>query len=522
MLPSWAMANLSHGGRLALIQSVLQATPLYLLQVIHPPKSVLTTIERIFNGFFWGSYNGRRHIHWSSWAKACFLVAEGGLGVRSLADYVRAFSMKLWWRFRSKSSLWSEYLHGHYCRNLHLTIAPYNRNHSPIWYRFCRIRDVAGPFLFWTLGEGSVSFWHDSEASKQAHAQGYLYTVGPVRDKIAWTGSSAGVFSTKSAWEAIRQASPRRQLLADVWHRSLRPIISVFRPFQDRIPVDAQMQQKGFSFPSKCQCCEVEETVPHLFIESMAVQDVWQHFPALFGLCLCDMGSLTHVVYFWRYSTPVHSDLHIWTLIPFLILWFTWTQWNAVKYRGVPFSIDGITLETVPRAPSIMRWRAPSSSWFKLNTDGSSFGNPGLAGAAGIIRDSVGHVHLAYQVALGTGTSVLVELTAVWRGLELALIQGLAPLVVEVDATTVITLLQSRVSGKWEVQHLIMRIVRLQQLLVVDVQHVFRDANATANHLAKEAASLQLTRVLHHNDITGVLHGILCLDRRGVPHLCRG
>ncbi|KAL0282698.1 UNVERIFIED_CONTAM: putative ribonuclease H protein [Sesamum radiatum] len=77
--------------------------------------------------------------------------------------------------------------------------------------------------------------------------------------------------------------------------------------------------------------------------------------------------------------------------------------------------------QQAPRAPSIVRWRAPSPSWFKLNTDGSSLGNPGLAGAAGIIRDSAGHVHLAYQFALGTGTSVLAELTAVWRGMELAL-----------------------------------------------------------------------------------------------------
>ncbi|KAL0315401.1 UNVERIFIED_CONTAM: hypothetical protein Sradi_5418300 [Sesamum radiatum] len=115
--------------------------------------------------------------------------------------------------------------------------------------------------------------------------------------------------------------------------------------------------------------------------------------------------------------------------------------------------------KTVPRAPSIVRWRAPSLSWFKLNTDGSSFRNPGLVGAAGIIRDSAGHVHLAYQVALGTGTSVLAELTAVWWGLELALIHGLAPLVVEVDATAVITPLQSRISRKWEVQHLIMRVI---------------------------------------------------------------
>ncbi|KAL0330124.1 UNVERIFIED_CONTAM: hypothetical protein Sradi_4999100 [Sesamum radiatum] len=52
MLQGWAMTNLSHGGRLVLIRSVLQATSLHLLQVNHPPKSVLITIERIFNGFF--------------------------------------------------------------------------------------------------------------------------------------------------------------------------------------------------------------------------------------------------------------------------------------------------------------------------------------------------------------------------------------------------------------------------------------------------------------------------------------
>ncbi|KAL0307977.1 UNVERIFIED_CONTAM: putative ribonuclease H protein [Sesamum calycinum] len=382
------------------------------------------------------------------------------------------------------------------------------------------------------LGEGSVSFWHDNWFGEKPLAQ--------LVHRDTYTMESVRYYWHEGDWNVpkILQIIPMpfaqticqipiaagQGLLDDVWHRSLRPTISVFlwRLFQDRIPVDARMQQKGFSFPSKYQCCEAEETVSHLFIESAAVRGVWQHFAAIFGLCLCDTGSLNHMVHFWRYSTPFHSDLHIRTLIPFLILWFTWTQRNAAKYRGVPFSTDSIILEVqrhlhilyaariwtstqwkgdlhraavmgfifrqqVPRAPSIVRWQAPSPSWFKLNTDGSSLGNPGLAGAAGIIRDSAGHVHLAYQLALGTGTSVLAELTAVWRGMELALTHGLAPLVVEVDATTVISLLQSRASGKWEVQHMIMRIVCLQQLLVADVQHVFREANGAADHLAKES-----------------------------------
>ncbi|KAL0289361.1 UNVERIFIED_CONTAM: hypothetical protein Sangu_2617500 [Sesamum angustifolium] len=469
--------------------------------------------------------------------------------------------MKLWWRFRGKSSLWSEYLHGRYCRNLHPTIVPYNRNNSLVWHRLYRIRDVVEPFIFWTSGEGFVSFWHDNWFGQKPLAQLLhrdTYTMDSVRyywhegdwnvprilriipmpfaqticqipiaagqgDKIVWTGYSTGDFSMKSAWEAIRQVSPRWRLLYDVWHCSLRPTISIFlwRLFQDRILVDARMRQKGFSFPSKCQCCEAEETVFYLFIESAAVQGVWEHFAAIFGLCLCDTGSFTHMMHFWRYSTPFHSDLHIRMLIPFLILWFTWTQRNAAKYHGVPFSTDGIILEVqrplhtlyaartltstlwkgdlhqaavmgfifrqqVPRAPSILRWHAPSPSWFKLNTAGSSLRNPGLAGGAGIIRDSAGHVHLAYQFALGIGTNVLAELTAVWRGMELALTHGLAPLVVEVDATTVISLLKSRASGKWEVQHLIMRIVCLQQLLMADVQHVFREVNGVADHLRRK------------------------------------
>ncbi|KAL2243600.1 UNVERIFIED_CONTAM: hypothetical protein Sindi_0478000 [Sesamum indicum] len=596
MLQGWAMTNLSHGGRLALIRSVLQAMPLHLLQVIHPPKSVLITIERIFNGFFWGSYNGRRHIHWCSWDKICRPVAEGGLGIRSLAEYVRAFSMKLWWRFRLKSSLWSEYLHDRYCRALHPTHVPYNRNHSSVWHRLCRIRDVAEPLIFWTLGQGAVSFWHDNWFGEKPLAQlvrGAPDTMEPVcyywhegewnvpkifrivppqiahiicripiaagqRDRIVWTATSNGTFSTASAWEAIRVASPRRQLFTDIWHRSLRPTVSVFlwRLFQDWIPVDERMKRKGFSFASKCQCCEAEESISHLFVEGEVVREVWLHFANVFGLQLCETGDLVNLVHFWRYSTPFHSDLHICTLVPFLILWSTWTQRNAAKYHGAHFTATGTILEVqrhlrtlyaarimtsiqwkgdlhralamgfcfrpiAPQAPRVVRWSTPSPAWFKLNSDGSSLGNPGPAAAAGIIRDADGQVRLAYQFALGTATSVVSELTAVWRGLELARAHSLAPIVVEVDATVVLQLLQSRASGIWEVQHLIMRIVQLQQELGSDVRHIFREANGAADHLAKDAASRQLTRVMYQEDITGVLRGIIRLDKMGTPYLRR-
>ncbi|KAL0310271.1 UNVERIFIED_CONTAM: hypothetical protein Scaly_2944800 [Sesamum calycinum] len=276
----------------------------------------------------------------------------------------------------------------------------YQLKHQPVTYlgvplykgnrKVCLFDSIISRVRDMLQGEGSVSFWHDNWLGEKPLAQLLhrdTYTMEPAAgqgDKIVWMGSSAGDFSTKSAWEAIRKASPRRQLLIDAWHRFLRSTISVFlwRLFQDRIPVDARMRQKGFNFPSKCQCCEAEEK--------------WN-------------AANYHRVPFSINGNILEVQRHLRTLYAARTL--TSTQWKGDLHGAAVMGF--IFRQTVPRAPSIVHWRAPSPSWFKLNTGGSSFGNPGLAGAAGIIRDSAGHVHLAYQIALGIGASVLTELTAV-------------------------------------------------------------------------------------------------------------
>ncbi|KAL2248683.1 UNVERIFIED_CONTAM: hypothetical protein Sindi_2342000 [Sesamum indicum] len=378
---------------------------------------------------------------------------------------------------------------------------------------------------YWHEGEWNVPRIFRIVPPQIAHVICQIPIAVGQRDKIVWTAASNGMFSTTSAWEANRVVSPRQQLFTDIWHRSLRPTVSIFlwRLFQDWIPVDERMKRKGFSFPSKCQCCDVEESISHLFVEGAVVRDVE---PASYGAIF----AILHPVSL-RFA---HS--HFGTI---LILWSTWTQQNATKYQGVHFTTTGIILEVqrqfrtiyaarimtsiqwkgdlhrvlamgfcirpmVPRAPRVVLWSTPTPAWFKLNSDGSSIGNPWPAAAAGVIQDEIGQVHLAYQFAL-----------------ELARAHSLAPIVVEVDATIILQLLQSRVSGMWEVQHLIMRILQLQQELGSDVRHVFREANGAADYLAKDAASQQLTRVMYQEDITGVLRGIITREKLGTPYLCR-
>ena len=113
----WNLNLMSQAGKIVLIQSVLMAMPVYILQAVNPPKSVICEIEGILARFFWGSTSEKRRIHWTTWRNICFPHSEQGLNILSIADIAQAFSMKLWFNFRKNSSLWASFMHKKYSRN---------------------------------------------------------------------------------------------------------------------------------------------------------------------------------------------------------------------------------------------------------------------------------------------------------------------------------------------------------------------------------------------------------------------
>ncbi|PKI49381.1 hypothetical protein CRG98_030309 [Punica granatum] len=84
-----------------------------------------------------------------------------------------------------------------------------------------------------------------------------------------------------------------------------------------------------------------------------------------------------------------------------------------------------------------------TASWCNLNTDGAAEGNPGKAGARGLIRDEHGKWLGGFAQNIGITTSVLAELWAVKTGLELAWDLEVRKLILEVDSEVVYHLLQS-------------------------------------------------------------------------------
>ena len=127
-------------------------------------------------------------------------------------------------------------------------------------------------------------------------------------------------------------------------------------------------------------------------------------------------------------------------------------------------------------------WNKPREGWFKLNSDGASFVNPGKAGGGGIIRDSQGAWVKGYARSIGFTSSIMAELWALRDGLRLADHLGIWQLEVELDAMVIVELLNSKKNPNSVYAPLLFDCrYLLGKFPQVRVVHVFRKANKCAD-----------------------------------------
>lgn len=67
------------------------------------------------------------------------------------------------------------------------------------------------------------------------------------------------------------------------------------------------------------------------------------------------------------------------------------TLWIAMHMATKFYFFAGKTFTKKSRAKTIVYWEKLEVNWFKLNTDGSSIGNPMKASEGGLIRDHRGN-----------------------------------------------------------------------------------------------------------------------------------
>ncbi|CAL1373626.1 unnamed protein product [Linum trigynum] len=130
----------------------------------------------------------------------------------------------------------------------------------------------------------------------------------------------------------------------------------------------------------------------------------------------------------------------------------------------------------------------PPRGWMKLNVDGASAGNPGCAGAGGLIRDDQGRWIAGFVAKIGEASTVLAELWAIRHGLDMAWRHRCTSLIVESDSQMAIQLIKDRQNPIHPYAGILLSIRRrFAQDWLVNIVHTYREGNRAADWLSKHS-----------------------------------
>lgn len=180
--------------------------------------------------------------------------------------------------------------------------------------------------------------------------------------------------------------------------------------------------------------------------------------------------------------------------------------------------IDQLVLGGLQRREEVfVRWMYPREGWVRLNTDGASKGNPGEAGAGGIIRGYRGEMFEMFAANCGICSSTKAEFLAVLRGLTLAWNGGHKRVQLTVDSETVAKALVGDIAATSPYFHIITHCKSqiAKSEWEVTIHHCYREANRAADWLANYGVGLVPKMVILEAAPAG-LRDVLLEDLSGV------
>ncbi|CAL1355853.1 unnamed protein product [Linum trigynum] len=156
--------------------------------------------------------------------------------------------------------------------------------------------------------------------------------------------------------------------------------------------------------------------------------------------------------------------------------------WNA------PSRLPSNRQAPADRVLAQVGWTPPPEGWLSLHVDGASSGNPGPAGAGGVLRDSSGRWVAGFVANLGAATAALSELWAISYGLDIARKAGCSFLQVASDSQLAIQLISTRQDPIHPYATLLTAIRRkIGSDWVVRIAHTYREGNRVADWLSKHS-----------------------------------
>ena len=149
----------------------------------------------------------------------------------------------------------------------------------------------------------------------------------------------------------------------------------------------------------------------------------------------------------------------------------------------------------------------------KLNIDGSCIGNPGPAGAGGLLRNHCGELLLDFYESLGDSTSFHAELVGLYRGLFLTWELGYRDVVCHSDSLLAVETVKLG-AGEFHLYGALIQSIKelLSRNWICRFEHAYRESNFCADALAKLASSGVFPLTVIHSPIPQ-LSSLLLADR---------
>jgi hypothetical protein len=169
-LGSWGNKYISLGGRIVLINAVLNSIPVFFLSYLKIPVKVWREVVKIQRTFLWGGLSKKSRMCWVKWSDICRPKKEGGLGIRDIRVMNLSLLAKWWWKLLlGENEIWKSVVVARYVDgvvgNINLDVKILRHDISSWWRNICRL-DVGTRWfnnaVKKIVGNGrTIRFWRD-------------------------------------------------------------------------------------------------------------------------------------------------------------------------------------------------------------------------------------------------------------------------------------------------------------------------------------------------------------------------
>ncbi|CAJ2635167.1 unnamed protein product [Trifolium pratense] len=202
---SWRNKHISLGGRIILINAVLNAIPIFFLSFMKMPVGVWRKMVRIQREFLWGGVRGGRKISWVKWSVVCKEKSQDGLGMRDVRLVNLSLLSKWRWRLLQPGlPLWKEVL-----------VAKYG-SHIVQFADWCNYRIPSSASNWWK----DICALDTVVASKNWFAASLERKMGNGRSTHFWLSTWIGDVPLSIAFPRLFSISTQKDGMVEEFYRS--------------------------------------------------------------------------------------------------------------------------------------------------------------------------------------------------------------------------------------------------------------------------------------------------------------